>query len=332
MNQVKLLLSIVLFLLAMIQATPPQRSLPFVTDFDKTIAFYKVSSVSLSSIVALPASSSGMRGYLSKETIQIFEELGNFHPIICASGMREATMRSRQPFLPMIRYWICENGGKIFEWRKHLSEPVLEEIEEWRDYLLSDGVGSKALLEEFKGFVRQRYCSDTSSPLKIDDEGYSFLFRVKAKSRSSKECVMALREVVSQISPSLSYSYNLGFLDIHLPRCTKYSAVKWLLQHHFNLGDVPNEEVKPFIFMGDDDNDVEIATHARLAMIVKDRSPLMEEFVQNIIREKKMISRDDLSVTRYESEDGDGRELWLGRRSSFDGSNDLLRTLLLMSK
>ena len=118
------------------QASSPLSPLYFVTDFDGTIAHYKIyeaSSQSESDIVsptppssgndpiALPASSgSGKIAYISQSTIDLLQEISRdvsdgfpATAMICASGQRVTTMMQRRASLPFFHYWISENGGRI---------------------------------------------------------------------------------------------------------------------------------------------------------------------------------------------------------------------------
>lgn len=90
---------------------------PFVTDCDNTLLHYDtdVSVAANIDLIQLPASAgSGISGYISTQSIDLLHQISNFTTIICSSGMRAATMRQRAPYLPFIKYWICENGGRIF--------------------------------------------------------------------------------------------------------------------------------------------------------------------------------------------------------------------------
>lgn len=90
-----------------------------VTDCDKTLVHYDNPATDEgepSMLFQLPASSgSGRIGYVSSRTLDILDEISLHSPIICASGMRVSTMMQRQPFLSSVNYWICENGGRVFE-------------------------------------------------------------------------------------------------------------------------------------------------------------------------------------------------------------------------
>ena len=170
-------------------------------------------------------------------------------------------MRQRQPFLPFFDYWISENGGRI-----HGSVAVssgdgveLSEITEWTEFLDADKI-SKNALESFNTALEALELSDVN----IDRKGYYSMIRIKASQES-------LEKIVDMIPSSLKYTSNLGYLDVQLRRSGKLQAVHWLLSRieKRRNEDGYTGELPPFIFMGDDDNDVEIARESTHSLIAK---------------------------------------------------------------
>ena len=81
------------------------------------------------------------------------------------------------------------------------------------------------------------------------------MIRVKAGPES-------LEKIVEIIPKSLKHTYNLGYLDVQLRRCGKLQALTWLLNRlekkKENNAGFSSLELPAFVFMGDDDNDVEV--------------------------------------------------------------------------
>ncbi len=170
-------------------------------------------------------------------------------------------MQQRQPFLPFFDYWISENGGRIHGNIAASSGDGVElsEIIEWTEFLEADKI-SKSALESFNEALEALALSD----VKIDRKGYHSMIRIKASNDS-------LEKIVDIIPSSLKYTSNLGYLDVQLRRSGKLQAVHWLLNR---LEKRRNEdgytgELPPFVFMGDDDNDVEIAAESAYALVAK---------------------------------------------------------------
>lgn len=280
----------------------------FVTDCDNTLVHYESvdashSDGSLSSnfphkngndfpfveaIINLPASSgSGKVASLSSGTVGKLDEISKEGvQIICATGMRASTMLQREVFFPSISYWACENGGRIF-YRENYGEPP-KEITEYTE-LFKSNIELKNDLAAFAETLR-------NEGLQVDSNGYHTMIRVKGDD---------LGTVVSRIPHTLSHTFNLGYLDIQYPGCGKLAAARWIIRNHHlqvqrvkadsqnpsngllastpnTLGPHPTENLTddlPFFFMGDDDNDVEIASASREAFITKPCSDAMQRFI-----------------------------------------------------
>jgi len=251
----------------------------FVTDCDGTVCHYDVEGDELKSAhFSLPPSAgSGRVALTSNKTIQLMESISEISALqmICVSGMREATMMQRYKYFPFIKYWICENGGRIFE----VNGNELIEISEWKSRFETDSALSLEL-SNFSQYLRH-------VGHKVDD-GYLTMRRIKATNYA---------DILPLIPSSLKYTYNLGYLDIHVPYSGKLPAVKWLLSHLQKRNNLQVEAMienpeQSFYFMGDDDNDIEIANDSRRAYIVRPFSAKMREF----LREKGFSDVDNKSL------------------------------------
>ena len=78
-------------------------------------------------------------------------------------------------------------------------------------------------------------------------------------------------------------------MDITLPRVSKLSAVKWIISQHSTAanevkdpsihgGSVESDDAS-FLFMGDDTNDIEIASQAKYAFIANPCSESMSQWL-----------------------------------------------------
>lgn len=210
--------------------------IPFLTDCDGTLVHYEgerihdsetLPSSAADEIITLPASAgSGSIGSVSRKTLDLLASIAaKGSVIVCVSGMRAETMRQRAPFFPSVHYWICENGGRIF----HQSD-TMHELEDWQVASMNEeGLRELARLKEQ---LRAR-------GLHVDDRGYRTMIRVKGSSQES----------LGPLSASLSVTGNLGHVDVQVAGLGKLAAGRWLLRR-LELG-------PDFLFMGDDDNDVE---------------------------------------------------------------------------
>ena len=136
-----------------------------VTDFDGTLVHYE--KFGLDDLLPLPPSSgSGKTAFYSKRTLELLNSLRSDNIIlICASGMRESTMRQRYSHFPQIKYWICENGGRIFSIDEQ-NNPL--EFDEWKSKSTKDCV---QILHDFSSVL-------IAEGLNVDSN-YSFMIRIK---------------------------------------------------------------------------------------------------------------------------------------------------------
>ena len=243
----------------------------FVTDCDNTLVHYESSHTDDVILKALPASSgSGKIATVSSKTVELLDQISALGTtIICATGMRASTMHQRAPFFPSIQYFAVENGGRVFQRQEQGGIPV--ELPEWRQHIMLDGK-AKEQLDTFAAML-------TSEGWAVDTNDYHTMVRIKGKD---------VETLVSRIPSSLSHTFNLGYLDVQLPGCSKLAATQWIiaqLNHRRTSASSPpmalTADDHAFYFMGDDDNDVEIAASSREAFIAQPCSAAMQSFVDS---------------------------------------------------
>lgn len=256
-------------------------------------------------LINLPASSgSGKVASLSTGTVGRLDEISKEGvQIICATGMRASTMLQREAFFPSISYWACENGGRVF-YREKEGEPP-KEITEYTE-LFKSNIGLKNDLASFAETLRKE-------GRHVDSNGYLTMIRVKGDD---------LETIVPRIPGTLRHTFNLGYLDIQYPGCGKLAAARWIIRNHdlrlqrmeadfqgsssglsesaqnsvgFNPIDSLTSDF-PFYFMGDDDNDVEIASASREAFITKPCSNAMQRFIDSFKMSKVEESSETFAV------------------------------------
>lgn len=272
----------------------------FVTDCDNTLVHYDSSDKSELSnaleftqttggdipdqeLIIMPASSgSGKIASVSALTIKRLNEIALENvETICATGMRASTMLQREGFFPTINYWACENGGRIFHRMNQGEAPT--EIVEYAE-LFQHNTESRNDLATFAAVLR-------GEGWVVDDKGYKTMIRIKGENQDS---------IVARIPSTLSHTFNLGYLDVQFPGLSKLSAVKWILDNRLSksklselsaidiASTLPLKEQMPrFLFMGDDDNDIEIAAASTVAFVTKPCSTAMQSFIDQYHLEKK---------------------------------------------
>lgn len=222
----------------------------FATDCDGTLCHYGPlpydGNSTTNSLIELPASSgSGAVAFISKHTQELLEEIGTLTITACVSGMRRSTCLQRLPYLPGIQYWLLENGGLLLRRDEH---GALEEIPGWRESKLTPA----AVVDMAQTAELAR-----SRGLKVDDR-YETMLRVKGDEDE-------LRTFSALLPASLGCTFNLGHLDIMYAGVGKLQALQWLLGE------------RAFLYMGDDDNDIEALRTAETGFVVTPCSPAVRE-------------------------------------------------------
>ena len=291
----------------------------FVTDMDKTLLYYNYfneTSEIYSESIVLPASAgSGKVGFVSREVLNKLEAIANFSTIICASGMRLQTMLQRQNYFGSIKYWICENGGRIFQ-RSEVGEML--EVMEWKQRILSEST-----LETLQSFSQSLQRANW-----YVDTDYETMIRLTKREDQD------FMEVIKSIPSRLQYTYNLGHLDIHLPHCDKLSASQWLMAFIESRSgySTESEGLHPFYFMGDDDNDISAASASTAAFISQPCSTSMREYL-NSQRDRVRLARYpeglDSGLSHEESRSScSSNSIFVSSRLGHEGAEELLDRVL----
>lgn len=239
----------------------------FAHDCDKTVVYYDdPSEAPEMKLRALPASATGKVGFVAEETLEELSRIAEEVPVICVSGARASTMKTRQSMFPMVSYWICENGGRVFK----TSENGKEMIED----------------EDYVAYVRQLTTNEQWSALdsfardleqegwKVDRNGYETMMRV-SRGADMDEDSTKVEDLVPRIPDALTHTYNLGYLDVQVPGLGKMRSVKWLCNK------IAAGKTSEYVFFGDDDNDVEAASESLEAFVANPRSEAMQSWIED---------------------------------------------------
>ena len=280
-------------------------------------AFYGVGNTdakgSGSLITKKPSSS------LSMESLVLLDEISLRATVLCASISNVLSMQSQQKSFPMVDWWILEQGGRIFS--RQLDSSGNHIVAEDLSYLAHTKaiVYDKdwAALSAFEGelraeggafevdstgydsmfIVRERWigleiprmshCADAN----VDDKSLSSIDnggdsdgnnenRSEAPICTSTAGVdahtLTLKALEGRIPPSLTYTYNNNALIIQVRGLGKLAGIEWLTKKLANDGGYP-----AFLYMGDDDNDVDAASKASHAYLSPPKGKKMLSFVQN---------------------------------------------------
>jgi len=307
----------------------------FVTDCDNTIAFYNATATVVSNstlftisnstpssknqeLIKLPPSvGSGKIAYVSLGILDKLSTISKFSTVICASGMRTKTMLQRESYFPSIKYWICENGGKIFH---RLESRIIEDID-WENFVKNYDRNNdcKLSLHLFANALR-------SIGWSVDTD-YTYMIRVQ------KRIDLDFSSVIKNIPNNLKYTYNLGYLDIHVPICNKLSAIRWLISkllnidsREFNSSFHLVERDLPFIFMGDDDNDISAVAAASSAFITHPCSPGMMDFLKAQDSEGVLSSVSDSEIRRIRL--SNDKSIFVSKLEGANGALKLLEVVI----
>mmetsp|Transcript_32699 Transcript_32699/g.92759 ORF Transcript_32699/g.92759 Transcript_32699/m.92759 type:complete len:311 (-) Transcript_32699:136-1068(-) len=204
-------------------------------------------------VIKLHPSSTGMQGTVSLKALQQLKVARNMgFKIVVISGARTSTMMQRLPFLPLSDAVVTENGGRIFMHNTEMlnAAPYFEDMS-WRDTQTAAGPSDQDTVppEDRKGPLWDIYRLLQKDGWQCDTNSYVTSFRIKIKQPKTKE---QLDEIMKQMPPSLTYSYNLGMADIYPATSGKDKAAQFLM----NLWGVPAKDCS---LLCDDDNDLGIA-------------------------------------------------------------------------
>lgn len=198
----------------------------------------------------LPPSSTGMRGVISRRTLDLCQHLRKEHGVklVLVSGMRSTTLLQRLPFLPLADAYCSEGGGRIFYPTGEYSSDGRLQLREdlsWRRKLEDTNAAgpdgfTNSLNEKTKEIIvsnendvlsttsisdRQGKLWDFARQLlregwTIDYKGYATSFRIKFE-RDSPESIDQLLKIIPH---ELSTSVNLGMADVYPRESGKVNA------------------------------------------------------------------------------------------------------------
>ena len=132
------------------------------SDVDGTLVHYPTKPVETTLAhdnngwLALPASRTGLRGYLSARTLQLCQTLRNDGKVklVIVSGMRTSTLMQRLPYLPRAHAYCSESGGRIFYVPNEETET--DELRLQPPFVLVEDVEWKRCMQAVVGTTRYR--------------------------------------------------------------------------------------------------------------------------------------------------------------------------------
>ena len=106
--------------------------------------------------LALPASRTGLRGYLSARTLQLCQTLRNDGKVklVIVSGMRTSTLMQRLPYLPRAHAYCSESGGRIFYVPNEQGNEENNELRLQPPFVLVEDVEWKRCMQAVVGTTR----------------------------------------------------------------------------------------------------------------------------------------------------------------------------------
>jgi len=265
-------------------------------------------------LVYLPASSTGMKGIISRRTFDLCDTIRSSHnrKIVLVSGMRTTTLQARVPFLPRADAYASENGGRIFYpltvvstdnntstltdkntestsiedsvfYDKDGTAFQLKEDLEWRNEMDTTELYNLAKELEDDGWV-------------LDKKGYSTCFRVHRKKQTTKqEQFNELSNIIiSRKIEGIACTTNLGCVDFYPRVSGKKNCCEYLANKFLSKSSTSNFLSEHCVCMCDDDNDLEMAMACGHAYIPGISSESMEKTIE--------ANRDHFTVT-YDSEE-----------------------------
>lgn len=189
---------------------------------------------SKSQVLVLPPSSSGSQGIISEKTIQLFQGIRSKGvKLVLISGCRASTLFERLPFLPQADAYVCESGGRIF-FPSYTLETACRIVEdfEWRSaHQSTTGPLNQEAIPpaQRQGTLWQQYAlMAAEGEYQLDARSYTTAFRVKKKDRKENWNIPPLLT-------GLSYSMNLGAVDIYPSASGKKHAAMYLMKRKFDI-------------------------------------------------------------------------------------------------
>jgi len=221
-------------------------------------------------VLALPLSSTGLRGYISLRTLQLVSQLRQRgHCFVIVSGMRMSTFLQRLRQLPEADAYVVENGGRIFyadAAEARTAAPLVEDLAWRRVHVPAAGPAAQEAVpaEQRTGPLwESAYRSFVAAGLRCDVAGYSTAVRVSAgRDQPAEVAEAALAAALAALPSSLTYAYNLGAADVTPATSGKANALRYLAAR---WGAQASDA--RCVCMGDDDNDCQMAAAASHAFL-----------------------------------------------------------------
>ena len=217
-------------------------------------------------LLALPPSSTGMRGLISERTLELASAIrAKGAAVAIISGARWATVESRLPFLPEADAVVSDNGGRIF-WRGAGGGAGLVEDRAWRARVAAGGAIGPLEENELApaartGALWELYRELTAAGWACDANGYAASFRVKFPQPNTTLGPAALAPTLGALGARGLASFgNLGCVDILPAASGKRNAGLYLVAR---VGARPETTS----FLCDDDNDLELAAAVSEALL-----------------------------------------------------------------
>ncbi|CAM9558838.1 unnamed protein product, partial [Phaeothamnion confervicola] len=239
--------------------------------------------------LALPASKTGRRGFISKQTLHLAARIrAAGTKFVVVSGMRYSTFADRLSFLPYADAYVIENGGRIFYPPDESSsasaggysdsggsggsggsgeEPLpptgplssqLREDMDWRA-LLADACGPPQVdsLPPAKrsGPLWDLYRRLRSAGWEVDTAHYHTMIRINAAQRGSGGG-QELERILADLPSELQRTSNFGLVDVLPAASGKRNVAAYLARRRFET------RLEECAALGDDDNDIELALSA----------------------------------------------------------------------
>mmetsp|Transcript_6765 Transcript_6765/g.8839 ORF Transcript_6765/g.8839 Transcript_6765/m.8839 type:complete len:389 (+) Transcript_6765:46-1212(+) len=293
------------------------------SDVDGTLVHYpedvdKHKGSSGNRILALPPSSTGMRGIISSRTLDRCQSLRRYgKKLVIISGMRTSTLLKRLPYLPRSDAYCAEAGGRIFypipihegyagpviklepydgaspndltsfgivedlDWRARMEHSKAAGVDGFVGMELQSSDREPIAISERKGLLWDWANTLVSKGCVLDTKGYSTCFRLNRKHQIdiSEEEFDALASNRISFPKGLSTSVNLGCVDFYPSESGKKNCCVYLCKKFCSKEGAPDLSSRA-ICLCDDDNDSEMALACQHAYVPGITSQSMAEIVQ----------------------------------------------------
>mmetsp|Transcript_7856 Transcript_7856/g.11322 ORF Transcript_7856/g.11322 Transcript_7856/m.11322 type:complete len:389 (-) Transcript_7856:103-1269(-) len=293
------------------------------SDVDGTLVHYpedaeKHKGIPGNRILALPPSSTGMRGIISSRTLTQCQSLRQYgKKLVIISGMRTATLLKRLPYLPRSDAYCAEAGGRIFyptpidadytgpviklepcdgaspkdltpfgivedlNWRARMERIEAAGVDGFVGMELANSDQDSIPVSERRGLLWDWAGALVSKGYVLDTKGYSTCFRVNRKHQTvvSEDDFEALSSDKILLSEGISTSVNLGCVDFYPSESGKKNCCAYLCKKFCSEEGNPDLSSHA-ICLCDDDNDLEMALACKHAYIPGVTSQSMAKVVE----------------------------------------------------